>query len=298
MTIQQLEYFEEVFQVRGMRKAAENLYISQPAISTVIKNLEKELGVTLFLRSTPLIPTEAGMRFHKLSTELLAKRDSIVSEMMDFRNESHPFDAGFSVVSRQLMNIPADQIIKGNPSLRSLKFYSGSYLKECISEHKTDIAVIAAVQNFDHIEEKYNYIKLMSTSLSFYVSKDNPLSSLSSIEAEKIKDKPLGAFSDEPISTEEYMKTTSYLVGSELNNQIVLSTSNLSEIEVYIANGTLCAIMLDGMFKNNRRIKSVPIESDRKVDIMVIWNKDHYLSIAESRMIKGLEKYVSIIRKK
>ena len=138
----------------------------------------------------------------------------------------------------------------------------------------------------------------MNTSLSFYVSKDNPLSALRAISPEQIKDKPLGAFSDEPISTEEYIQTTSYLIGTELNNQILLSTSNLNEIEVYIANGTLCAIMLDGMFKNNRRIKAIPIESDRKVDIVAIWNKDHYLSIAESRLIKGLEKYVSIIKKK
>ena len=298
MTIQQIEYFEEVFRIRVMRKAAENLYVSQPAISTVIKNLEKELGVTLFLRSNPLIPTEAGVRFHKLASDLLARRDSITNEMMAFKNELSPFDVGFSIVSRQILNIPADQIIKGNPSLRSLKFYPGSYLKECILDHKMDIAIIATVQNIDHIEDKFNYVKLMNTSLSFYVSKDNPLSALRTISPEQIKDKPLGAFSDEPISTEEYLRTTSYLIGTELNNQILLSTSNLTEIEVYIANGTLCAIMLDGMFKNNRRIKAIPIESDRRVDIVAIWNKDHYLSIAESRLIKGLEKYVSIIKKK
>lgn len=298
MTIQQIEYFEEVFRIRGMRKAAEKLYVSQPAISTVIKNLEKELGVTLFLRSSPLIPTEAGMKFHELASDLLARRDSMTDEMMAFKNKARPFDAGFSVVSRQLLNIPADQIIKGNPLLKSLDFYSGSYLKERVLDHKMDIAIIAAVQNMDHIEEQFNYMKLMSTSISFYVSKDNPLSSLKSISSEQIKNKPLGAFSDEPISREDYLKTMSYLVGSELNNPVPFLTSNLTEIEVYIANGSLCAVMLDGMFKNNRRIKAVPIECDRKVDIMAIWNKDHYLSIAESRMIKGLEKYVSIIKKR
>ena len=90
MTIQQIEYFEEVFRIRGMRKAAEKLYVSQPAISTVIKNLEKELGVTLFLRSSPLIPTEAGMRFHELASDLLARRDSMADEMMAFKNKARP----------------------------------------------------------------------------------------------------------------------------------------------------------------------------------------------------------------
>ncbi|MBQ5755550.1 MAG: LysR family transcriptional regulator [Oscillospiraceae bacterium] len=50
-----------VYQERSFSKAAEKLYISQPALSNAIKKVEKELGLQLFDRSSsPVRPTPAG----------------------------------------------------------------------------------------------------------------------------------------------------------------------------------------------------------------------------------------------
>ncbi len=51
MTLQQLYYFREVAQTQHFTKAAENLYVSQSSLSHAILTLERELGVTLFIRS-------------------------------------------------------------------------------------------------------------------------------------------------------------------------------------------------------------------------------------------------------
>ena len=47
-----LQYFTEVVKQGSFSKAAEYLYISQPNISNVIKNLEEELDVKLLIRTT------------------------------------------------------------------------------------------------------------------------------------------------------------------------------------------------------------------------------------------------------
>ncbi len=51
MDIRQLQYFMEVARLQSFTKAAETLYITQPTISKTIRNIEEELGVTLFDRS-------------------------------------------------------------------------------------------------------------------------------------------------------------------------------------------------------------------------------------------------------
>ncbi len=50
MTITQFEYFMAAAKYGNFSEAANRLYVSQPAISKQIQELEKELGVTLFQR--------------------------------------------------------------------------------------------------------------------------------------------------------------------------------------------------------------------------------------------------------
>lgn len=52
MRLEQLNYIIEITKLGSFSKVAEKLYISQPALSTLVKNLETELGVTIFKRTS------------------------------------------------------------------------------------------------------------------------------------------------------------------------------------------------------------------------------------------------------
>ncbi len=72
MTITQVQYACEIARRGSMTRAAEQFYISQPALSEQIKALEAELGCALFRRSahgTEL--TEAGKRFCKYAEPVI-----------------------------------------------------------------------------------------------------------------------------------------------------------------------------------------------------------------------------------
>ena len=61
MTITQLEYLVALHTHGNFVLAADQCHVTQPALTTQIKNLEEELGITLFDRSRkPLVITEAG----------------------------------------------------------------------------------------------------------------------------------------------------------------------------------------------------------------------------------------------
>lgn len=60
------EYIYEVYKEKSFSKAAQNLYISQPALSASIKKIEKRLGCCIFDRSSnPVQLTEAGTEYVK-----------------------------------------------------------------------------------------------------------------------------------------------------------------------------------------------------------------------------------------
>ena len=50
MKLIQLEYFVRIVEEQSFTKAAEKLFISQPALSKAIQSMEKELKVSLFSR--------------------------------------------------------------------------------------------------------------------------------------------------------------------------------------------------------------------------------------------------------
>ena len=71
MKIVQLEYFCMVSQYHSITQAAQKLYVTQPAISNAIKELEKEFSVNLFVRSkNHLTLTTEGELFYQRTSGL------------------------------------------------------------------------------------------------------------------------------------------------------------------------------------------------------------------------------------
>ncbi|MGV3465374.1 MAG: LysR substrate-binding domain-containing protein [Heyndrickxia sp.] len=82
MNFEQLEYIKEVMETKSMSIAAENLHVSQSAISQSISLLEKEFGVQIFTRSRlGTIPTEEGKKVIRKILEILKKTNELKEEV-------------------------------------------------------------------------------------------------------------------------------------------------------------------------------------------------------------------------
>jgi len=72
MEFNQVKIFVAVAQKKSFSKAAEMLFISQPTVTSNVRKLEKELGVTLINRKSKNISlTEGGMLFYRYAMELV-----------------------------------------------------------------------------------------------------------------------------------------------------------------------------------------------------------------------------------
>lgn len=79
MELRHLRYFVAVAKYLSFNRAAGDLYISQPALSRQIKNLEDELGVALFIReSNGLTLTQAGHYFLEQAEDILRRSNTAV----------------------------------------------------------------------------------------------------------------------------------------------------------------------------------------------------------------------------
>ena len=81
MTLQQLKYIIKIVECGSISEAAKQLFITQPSLSTAVKELEKELGIEIFYRSPKGISlSDDGIEFLSYArqiieqTELLERR--------------------------------------------------------------------------------------------------------------------------------------------------------------------------------------------------------------------------------
>ena len=82
MTFKTIEYVLAVYETGSFSRAAQRLFISQPALSQAIRKMEEELGAAIFLRDTHSVRlTPAGELLVREGRELLRQRDDLKSRI-------------------------------------------------------------------------------------------------------------------------------------------------------------------------------------------------------------------------
>ena len=90
MTTRELLYIKTIADERNMTRAAQKLFVTQPSLSHCVTNIEDQLGVRLFTRTSGgLILTYAGEKYYRMACEVLRVYASFESEIVEERTLSH-----------------------------------------------------------------------------------------------------------------------------------------------------------------------------------------------------------------
>lgn len=121
MELRQLRYLVEIAEQRHLGRAARRLYVSQPALSYALKNLESELGLKLFDRhpgGVTVTPAGRDVVAEALRTVRQADRITAVAER-HLRGESGVLRVGFEASGAgELTTRARSEFARGHPGVR------------------------------------------------------------------------------------------------------------------------------------------------------------------------------------
>nr|WP_325191579.1 LysR family transcriptional regulator [uncultured Selenomonas sp.] len=89
MELRQLEYFLMVSDLTSFTRAAERLYVSQPAVTNAVRTLEEELGIQLFDRSQRKVAlTTEGKIFYRHIQNIMQGISTTLNEINDLKSHN------------------------------------------------------------------------------------------------------------------------------------------------------------------------------------------------------------------
>ena len=149
MTLRHFEVFVAVCECKSITLAAERLYMSQPAVSIAIKELEVYYGVQLFIRSNRTIYlTDKGEALFREAKAILTQYEHTKVMLKD--------EAKFNKVSLGVNVITAEtkfselikKVRRANLEIDySLKVGPASKLEDMLMENQLDLAILDVIEN-------------------------------------------------------------------------------------------------------------------------------------------------------
>jgi len=127
MQFQQLNAFKAVYELGTVTAAADYIHITQPAVSRLIANLERDIAFKLFQRvKGRLLPTEKGKAFYIEVAKAYGALESLSQSASDIKNSSFGslHIAAFPMLSSNFLPKVLGKFLSKNKSLHSsLKTY-------------------------------------------------------------------------------------------------------------------------------------------------------------------------------
>ena len=83
MRIQQLHYIIKIVETGSMNEASKQLFITQPSLSNAVRDLEKEMGIDIFIRNPKGITlTKDGMEFLSYARQVVEQTQLLRSRSL------------------------------------------------------------------------------------------------------------------------------------------------------------------------------------------------------------------------
>lgn len=290
MELRVLKYFLVVATERNISNAAKILFVSQPALSKQLKDLEEELGVILFKRGNRNITlTEDGVYFLAKTKEILSlvdmtvtnlKQESIVGGEINIgAGESVQLENIFKIICNMMNKYPniKTNIRSGNADDIILKLDNGLL----------DFAIILGFID----KSKYEHLSFpWHDKWGLLVRKDSSLSEKDYILAEDLKNIPL--IISEQTNVDTFLAEW---LGENIDNFKIVGTYNLLfNASLMVKENIGNVLCLDGIINTNEsNLKFIPLRPELKTDLSIIWKKNQTLSNVTKKFLDDLKTFIS-----
>lgn len=299
MTLQQLKYAVKVAEKLSINEAAKELYISQPSLSNAIISLEKELQLTIFLRTNRGVTvTNKGREFLGYAQQVLMQTQLLESKFVKSGSSKQLFcvssqhylfvanafvelvrEYGLDEYEFSLYETTTHEVIENVRTLFSemgiiyLSNYNESVLRKILSE--SDLIFTELYRAAPHV----------------FLFKEHPLASRKIIELDELDEYPRIAFNQGQYSA--FYFSEEILSQRAVKKSIYVSDRAAVVNFIIGLNGYCISSGIFPKYLHGDDIIAVPLNADEKIEIGTIVHKDTSLSELGEKFYEALKNYIS-----
>lgn len=276
MELTQLRYFQVAARHQHITRAAEELNISQPALSTMISRLENELGMSLFDRSgRSIVLNQNGKLFLRRVNHILIEIDDFQRELKDMACDvdnsislavsSPQFLQGMHTFIHQHPNYKWQQQVAENKEIASMLQYG-----------QIDLAVTSP----GIYGEEFDSTLLLRDTFMLAVHKDHPLAKRTSVRLSEVaNERFIMLLKGLPFRTQ----TDRIFADLGITPYYTMECDHLLRRELVNANAGISVATKSASFRHlfSPNIRFLDLEDVHHArDIVLTYRKNHYLSKA------------------
>ena len=299
MTLQQLKYVIEVAKAKSISEAAKKLFISQPSLTNAIKELEKEMNITIFLRTNKgILISKEGEIFLGYARQVLEQAYLLEEKYLKQDKRKQQF-----CVSTQHYSFAVNafvDIIKeyGHDeydfSLRETQTYE---IIEDVTRMKSENGVLY-INEFNKLviqkllkEHNLIFHSLIVVKPHIFISSKNPLAKKKKVTMEELRLYPYLSF--------EQGEHNSFYYSEEIFSSVVRyknirvrDRATLFNLLIGLNGYTVCSGIIDENL-NGKDIVAVALDKEGEMNIGYITRKDSLTSDLANAYIEALKQHVN-----
>lgn len=289
MNINRLKVFIKVAELKSFTKAAEELYMTQPAVSKNIKIIENFYGVSLFKRVGNQIElTEAGNTLLRYANDIIEISEK-AKEALDKTVEDNIVLGAGSTVGVYILPQILEKFIRVYPNIHfTLEISNAKQVIKKFMEGSLDVGIVGALVQKTNL----TYFPFFSEQLQLIVSKHHPWAQKEYISVSELKKQPF--FLREKGSGQRFLveEILYKQAGIELEN--ITELPNNEAILKLVESGLGVSIISENVIARDLyldRIRTVKIKNIKlKHDMYVLYNENN-TSKPYRKFIKFLRNY-------
>ncbi|HEL0600966.1 TPA: LysR family transcriptional regulator [Streptococcus equi subsp. zooepidemicus] len=294
MRIQQLQYIIKIVECGSMNEAAKQLFITQPSLSNAVKELEQEMGITIFIRNPKGITlTKDGVEFLSYARQII-EQTALLEDRYKNHNTSREL---FSVSSQHyafVVNAFVSLLKRADMTQYEL-FLRETRTWEIIDDVKNFRSEIGVLFINDYnrdvltklFEENHLTVStLFKTTPHIFISKSNPLATKTSLTIDDLLDFPYLSY-DQGIHNSFYFSEEMMAHIPHSKSIVVSDRATLFNLMIGLNGYTVASGILNTNL-NGDQIVAIPLDVPDVIEIVFIKHEKANLSKMGERFIDYL----------
>ncbi len=298
MRIQQLEYLERIVEAGSINEAAKRLFLTQPSLSNAVKELENEMGIQIFQRSSGGISlTAEGREFMTYSKQILDQVNLMNERYKNGQQRKQSFSVSaqhYAFVVHAFVELIKS--VNANEYQFTLRETETQNIFNDLAQFKSELGILYT-NGFNQkiMQRLFKENNLVFTPLfvakpHIFVNRYNPLTSKSSVNLSDLEDFPYLSYEQGEVNSfyfsEEILSTLSHKKNIKVSDRATIFNLMVGLNGYTISSGIISSKL------NDDKIVAIPLNVDDDITMGWLKHRQVELSPLAERYLTMLKEHI------